>query len=67
MGASALPFSCLTSLCRRVQFCELKDFSKAAPFSDNLTHNRKVTKADERRFKSQTGKTPGDYQIGRMV
>jgi hypothetical protein len=51
------PFSCLTSLCRRVQFCGLKDFCQAAPFRNNLTHNRKVTKGDERRFKSQTGKT----------
>ena len=52
----AAAFSCLTSLCRRVQFCELKDFSQAAPFRDNLTQNRKVTKADERRFKSQADK-----------
>ena len=48
-------YHCLTSLCRRVQFCEVKDFSQAAPFRDNLTHNRKGTKADERGFKSTSG------------
>jgi len=38
------------------QFCELRDFPQAAHFSDNLSHNRKVTENGATPIQAQAGK-----------